>query len=146
MKVWKDYVNEVIAEFKKAGKKVKLTEVLPIAKKRRDAAEGKHPHKGQASKTRKGRKDFVTHKGDKKFNRKGHRQSRAKGSKTRRAPYKGIGGYSENEGIGLVVEERMNQAINQGMNQGMSIARGGRNRRASKRTKRASHKRSARKH
>ena len=89
-KQWKDYVKEVIDEFKKAGKKVKLTEVLPIAKKRRDAAEGtskKHPHKGQASKTRKGRKDFVTHKGDKKFNRRGHRQSRAKGSKTKRAPY-----------------------------------------------------------
>ena len=88
MKAWKDYVNEVIAEFKKAGKKVMLTEVLPEAKKRRDAVEGKHPHKGQASKTRKGRKDFVTHKGDKKFNRKSHRQSRAKGSKTKRRPYK----------------------------------------------------------
>ena len=86
-KEWKEYVKEVITEFKKGGRKVLLTEVLPIAKQRRDAAEGKHPHKGQASKTRKGRKDFVTHKGDKKFNRKGRRQSRAKGSKTRRAPY-----------------------------------------------------------
>ena len=86
-KEWKEYVKEVITEFKKGGRKVLLTEVLPIAKKRRDAAEGKHPHKGQASKTRKGRKDFVTHKGDKKFNRKGRRQSRARGSKTRRAPY-----------------------------------------------------------
>ena len=87
-KEWKDYVNEVIAEFKKAGKKVKLTEILPIAKKRRDA-DGGHPHKGQASKTRKGRKDFITHKGDKKFNRKGHRQPRAQGSKKVRKPYKG---------------------------------------------------------
>ena len=93
-KEWKDYVNEVIAEFKKAGKKVKLTEILPIAKKRRDA-DGGHPHKGQASKTRKGRKDFITHKGDKKFNRRGHRQSRAQGSRKVRKPYKG--GMSESE-------------------------------------------------
>ena len=34
----------------------------------------KHPHKGQRSRTRKGRKDFVTHKGDKYYNRRGHRQ------------------------------------------------------------------------
>ena len=33
-------------------------------------------YKGKASKTRKGRKDFVTHKGDKYFNRKGHRQTK----------------------------------------------------------------------
>jgi len=33
-------------------------------------------YKGKASKTRKGRKDFVTHKGDKDFNRKGHRQTK----------------------------------------------------------------------
>jgi len=132
MKAWKDYVNEVIAEFKKAGKKVKLTEILPIAKKRRDAAEGKHPHKGQASKTRKGRKDFVTHKGDMKFNRKGHRQSRAKGSKTRRAPYKGRGGDQ-------VLESETEQEINQIMHEDImrSEYRGGRKRRASKRSKHA---------
>lgn len=34
----------------------------------------RHPHKGQASRTRKGRKDFVTHKGDKYYNRRRHRQ------------------------------------------------------------------------
>ena len=34
-----------------------------------------HPKKGQNSLTRKGRKDFVTHKGDKFYNRKNHRQS-----------------------------------------------------------------------
>lgn len=144
MKAWKDYVNEVIAEFKKAGKKVKLTEVLPIAKKRRDAAEGKHPHKGQASKTRKGRKDFVTHKGDKKFNRKGHRQSRAKGSKTRRAPYKGRGGDTGPvfPGMGLSTQIRddlTQQAV-------ISDLVGAGKHRASKRTKRVSHKRSTRKH
>ena len=45
------------------------------------------PKKGQPSKTRKGRLDFVTHKGDKFFNRKGHRQSKnRKGTKKR--PYK----------------------------------------------------------
>lgn len=36
-------------------------------------------YKGKASKTRKGRKDFVTHKGDKYFNRKGHRQTKRQG-------------------------------------------------------------------
>ena len=48
---------------------------------------GSNPKKGMASKTRKGRKDFVTHKGDKYYNRKGHRQSRnAKGK--RKSPYR----------------------------------------------------------
>ena len=42
--------------------------------------------KGCASKTRKGRLDYVTHKGDKYYNRRGHRQTRnAKGQKGR--PY-----------------------------------------------------------
>lgn len=36
-------------------------------------------YKGKASKSRKGRKDFVTHKGDKYFNRKGHRQTKRQG-------------------------------------------------------------------
>jgi|DEB0MinimDraft_10_1074344.scaffolds.fasta_scaffold06746_1 hypothetical protein len=36
-------------------------------------------YKGKASKTRKGRKDFVTHKGDKYFHRKGHRQTKRQG-------------------------------------------------------------------
>ena len=43
----------------------------------------KHPHKGQRSRTRKGRKDFVTHKGDKYYNRRKHRQRCRKG----RRPY-----------------------------------------------------------
>lgn len=42
--------------------------------------------KGCASKTRKGRLDYVTHKGSKYYNRRGHRQTRnAKGIKGR--PY-----------------------------------------------------------
>ena len=36
-------------------------------------------YKGKASKSRKGRKDFVTHKGDKYFHRKGHRQTKIQG-------------------------------------------------------------------
>jgi hypothetical protein len=36
----------------------------------------KNPKKGQTSKTRKGRLDFVTHKGDKYFNRKNKRQTK----------------------------------------------------------------------
>jgi hypothetical protein len=38
-------------------------------------------YKEKASKTRKGKKDFVTHKGDKYYNRKGHRQTKRKKSK-----------------------------------------------------------------
>lgn len=33
-------------------------------------------YKGKSSKTRKGKKDFVTHKGDKYFHRKGHRETK----------------------------------------------------------------------
>ena len=46
-----------------------------------------YPHKGMPSRTRKGRLDFITHKGDKFYNRDGHRQSRNR-SKTRRNPFK----------------------------------------------------------
>ena len=43
--------------------------------------------KGSRSKTRKGRKDFITHKGSKYYNRRGHRQTRnSKGRKGR--PYR----------------------------------------------------------
>jgi hypothetical protein len=56
-------------------------------RRRSRSRKGGNPKKGMASKSRKGRKDFVTHKGDKYYNRKGHRQSRnAKGK--RKSPYK----------------------------------------------------------
>lgn len=41
----------------------------------------RHPKKGQRSRTRKGRKDFVTHKGDKYYNRSHHRQTGKRGKK-----------------------------------------------------------------
>ncbi len=41
----------------------------------------KHPKKGMKSKTRKGRKDFITHKGDKFYNRKDKRQTKSKKGK-----------------------------------------------------------------
>jgi hypothetical protein len=44
-------------------------------KRRRGTKSKKHYKKGAMSKTRKGRKDFVTHKGDKYFHRRGHRQT-----------------------------------------------------------------------
>jgi len=54
--------------------------------KRRSRKGKSHPKKGQRSKTRKGRLDFRTHKGDKYYNRNGHRQTRnRKGKKGR--PY-----------------------------------------------------------
>ena len=56
-------------------------------RKRRSKPRYHHPKKGQASRTRRGRKDFTTKKGNKKFNRRGHRQSRAQGSRRKRRPY-----------------------------------------------------------
>lgn len=57
------------------------------SRSRSRSRKGGNPKKGMASKSRKGRKDFVTHKGDKYYNRKGHRQSRnAKGK--RKSPYR----------------------------------------------------------
>lgn len=43
----------------------------------------KHYRKGSRSKSRKGRKDFVTHKGDKDFHRRGRRQTKRQGKKSK---------------------------------------------------------------
>ena len=43
--------------------------------------------KGMKSKTMKGKKDFTTKKSSKVFNRKGHYQKHAKGSRKMRRPY-----------------------------------------------------------
>ena len=51
---------------------------------RRRRKHSKHPRKRQASRTRKGRLDFVTHKGNVAFNRSGHRQYRRRRPYTRR--------------------------------------------------------------
>ena len=52
-------------------------------KRRRGNKSKKHYKKGAMSKTRKGRKDFVTHKGDKDFHRRGHRQTKRQGKKSK---------------------------------------------------------------
>jgi hypothetical protein len=48
--------------------------------------------KGMKSKTMKGKKDFTTKKSSKVFNRKGHYQKHAKGSRKMRRPYHKKGG------------------------------------------------------
>ena len=48
----------------------------------------RHPKKGKRSRTRKGKRDFLTHKGDKLFNRRGHRQKRPNKRSRKRRPYK----------------------------------------------------------
>ena len=59
-----------------------------MRKTQRASHRRRHPKKGQMSRTRAGRKDFTTKKSSKKFNRRGHRQSRsARGVKRR--PYRG---------------------------------------------------------
>ena len=52
-------------------------------KRRRGNKSKKHYKKGTMSKTRKGRKDFVTHKGDKDFHRRGRRQTKRQGKKSK---------------------------------------------------------------
>jgi hypothetical protein len=59
-------------------------------KTRRGRKSKKHYKKGSASKTRKGRKDFVTHKGDKKYHRRGHRQSKPQKRKSMLAKLLGL--------------------------------------------------------
>jgi len=57
---------------------------------RRARKSKKHYKKGSASKSRKGRKDFVTHKGDKKYHRRGHRQSKPQKNKSMLAKLLGL--------------------------------------------------------
>ena len=52
--------------------------------RRRTRKGGRHPRKGRRSRTRKGRLDFVTHKGNKAYNARGHRQYRKRRPYTRR--------------------------------------------------------------
>lgn len=53
----------------------------PMKKRRTVVRRKRSMKKGTRSKTRRGRKNFVTHKGDKDFNARGHRQVR------KRSPY-----------------------------------------------------------
>ena len=73
----------------RSPKKSNTTQTAGKSKKRKGAKSKKRTHykKGMSSKTRKGRKDFVTHKGNKYYNRKGHRQGTNKKG-TRKVPYK----------------------------------------------------------
>ena len=57
----------------------KLSNTIETQKKGGKRRRSKKFYKGKASKTRKGRQDFVTHKGDKFYNRKGHRQTKRQG-------------------------------------------------------------------
>ncbi len=62
----------------------------------------KHPHKGKKSRTRKGRLDFVTHKGDKDFNKGNKRQRKS------RKPYR------KGKKAGNVIS-KIDGAINKGL-------------------------------
>ena len=66
---------------KKDSQQPQMQTTMGGKKKKRKTLKRKF-RKGSRSKTRRGRKDFITHKGSKKYNRKGHRQSRnSKGRK-----------------------------------------------------------------
>ena len=58
----------------------------------------KRYRKGSKSKTMKGKKDFTTKKSSKVFNRKGHYQKHAKGSRKMRRPYHKKGGCNPWQG------------------------------------------------
>ena len=50
---------------------------------------GKHPKKGQRSRTMKGKEDFTTKRGNRFFDRDGHRRRHARRSRKIRLPYEG---------------------------------------------------------
>ena len=76
----KDYVKLYKAQ-KKADKQAAKMVAQTAAPVAPAAMLGGNPKKGKKSKTRKGRKDFVTHKGDKFYNRKGKRQTKSRKGK-----------------------------------------------------------------
>lgn len=53
-------------------------------RRRRSTKKRRHPKKRQRSRTRKGRLDFVTHKGDRAYNARSRRQYRKRKPYTRR--------------------------------------------------------------
>jgi len=80
----------------------------------------KKGHKGAPSKTRPGRLDYVTHKGDKFYNRDGHRQDEnAEGVKGR--PYMGL----DVESLGLCPEckEKVSAALASSVKRGKKAAK-----------------------
>tara|TARA_R110002012_G_scaffold98501_3_gene236138 strand:+ start:184 stop:672 length:489 start_codon:yes stop_codon:yes gene_type:complete len=89
-------INEEVSQMEqgksKFSPKSKGAEMLGGRKRKSRKAKKtkKHFRKGSPSKTRKGRKDFVTHKGDKKFHRRGHRQSKPQKKKSMIAQLLGL--------------------------------------------------------
>ena len=80
---WSGFTNL----FKTSGPSSNPNTTMGGKRRRRvKSMKGGNPRKGMKSRTRKGRKDFVTHKGDKYYNRKGKRQSRSRSGRKGR-PY-----------------------------------------------------------
>jgi hypothetical protein len=69
-----------VMSVKRANKNLTLKQAMKKASQ--TYKKQSHPHKRQPSRTRKGRLDFVTHKGDKCYNVKGKRQCK------KRRPYR----------------------------------------------------------
>jgi len=92
----------------------------PTRKAKKDGKAAPLPgHKGAPSKTRPGRLDYVTHKGDKFYNRDGHRQDEnAEGVKGR--PYMGKASGLDVESLGLCPEckEKVSAALASSVKQG----------------------------
>jgi len=91
----------------KSGKHPTKTKGKMVVKRRKGTKKhGVHPHKGQASRTRPGRLDFRTHKGDKYFHQKGHVVKKGYAPYTRRRKHhkKRGGSRSLRAGFGGITE------------------------------------------
>ena len=88
---------------KKAKQTYKKSPLAAVAgKTMKNRKQSKHPNKGKKSRTRKGRLDFVTHKGDKDFNKGNKRQHKS------RKPYR------KGKKAGNVIS-KIDDAINKGL-------------------------------
>lgn len=109
MTTYQDVVKAVLAKYPKG---TSLKEILPEASKEwKRVKAGKHPTKGMASLTKKGREDFTTKKSSKVFHRKGKYQKTGPEGKKRR-PFRKTSKKSKNskdvtEDIMLIDEEPM---------------------------------------
>ena len=96
-----------MAQTRKHGSRTKKHHAKRHTKKHAKKHTKKHStkgyRKGSKSKTMKGRKDFTTKKSSKVFNRRGHYQKHAQGSKKNRRPYakRGGSGWTGGEGEGV---------------------------------------------
>ena len=80
--------------------------------------------KGSKSKTMKGKKDFTTKKSSKVFNRRGHYQKHAKGSRVIRRPYHKKGGTTHHNKSTSLSPAKLHESEGHSVPRGTGAARG----------------------